>query len=175
MTGPGSMDDLVAVARIARPRGTKGEVIADVLTDFPGRFEGLKRVTALMPDADRRQLTIENYWFQSHRIVLKFAGIDSIEAAEKLRDSEICIPEKDAVELGRDEYFDWQLIGCRVELISGDKIGTVSEIMRTGGTEILVVAGSKEFLVPFAESICVEVDIDDKVIKVDPPEGLLEF
>jgi len=49
-------------------------------------------------------------------------------------------------------------------------------VMRTGGTEILVVAGDeKEFLIPFAETICVEVDVDRKVIKIDPPEGLLDF
>ncbi len=169
------MNDLVSIARIARPRGTKGEVVADLLTDFPERFEELKLVSAMMPDASRRQLTIEDHWLQSGRIVLKFAGVDSIEAAEQLRDSEICVPQNEAVELGRDEYFDWQLVGCRVELISGDTIGNVSDIMRTGGGEILVVMGSKEFLIPFVGSICVEVDIDDKVIKVDPPEGLLEF
>jgi len=169
------MDELVAIARIARPRGTGGEVVAALLTDFPDRFEGLGQVTALMPNAGRRELTIENHWLQSGRIVLKFAGVDSIETAEELRDAEVCIPEQEVVELGRDEYFDWQLVGCEVELISGEQVGTVTEIMRTGGTELLVVAGSKEFLIPFVEAICVEVDIEGKVIRVDPPEGLLEF
>jgi 16S rRNA processing protein RimM len=106
---------------------------------------------------------------------LKFAGYDSIEAGETLRDAEICVPESDAVELEDSEYFDWQLEGCKVETIEGESLGEVVELMRTGGTELLVVRGDKEYLIPFANSICVEVDIEKKVIRVDPPEGLLEF
>lgn len=167
--------ELVAVAKIAKPRGIKGEVIADLLTDFPERFDGLERVTAVMPDASRQELTIERHWFQSGRIVLKFVGIDSIEDAETLRNAEICVPESDAVELEEGEFYDWELAGCSVETVDGEPIGTVRELMRTGGTELLVVDGAKEFLIPFAEAICVEVDIENKLIKVDPPEGLLEF
>lgn len=63
-----------------------------------------------------------------------------------------------------------------VETVDGETIGTVREIMRTGGTEVLLIDGpEKELMVPFAESICVEVDIENKRIVVDPPEGLLEF
>lgn len=170
------MEDLVAIANIVRTRGLKGEVVADILTDFPERFDGLEMVTAVMADASRRELTIEKHWFQSGRIVLKFAGFDSIEQGETLRGAEICIDEADAVELEESEYFDWQLTGCSVETIEGTPLGKVSEVMRTGGTELLVVkAETKEYLIPFAETICVEVDIENKRIKVDPPEGLLEF
>jgi 16S rRNA processing protein RimM len=170
------MDDLVAIAKIARPRGLKGEVFADVLTDFPERFEGLENVTAVLPDAKRLDLKIEDFWFQNERLVLKFAGYDSIEAAETLRDCEICVNESEAVELEEGEFFDWQIEGCEVETIDGQKIGTVRELQRTGGTENLLIEGNdRDHLVPFAESICVTVDIENKVIKIDPPEGLLEF
>lgn len=169
------MRDLVAVARIAKPRGLKGEVVADILTDFPERFDGLKTVIAVMPDESRHELTLENHWFQSGRMVLKFAGVNSIEDGEKLRNVEICVPEIDAVELEEGEYFDWQLTGCRVVTVSGEEIGKVRELMRTGATEILVVDGEKEYLIPFAEAICTDVDIENGVILIDPPEGLLEF
>jgi len=170
------MEDLVAIARIVKPRGLRGESVADVLTDFPERFDGLERVTAVMPKGERLDLKIEDSWFQKNRIVIKFEGYDSVEAAETLRNADICIAESEAVELETDEFFDWELTGCRVETINGEKVGTVREVMRTGGTEILVVAGDeKEFLIPFAETICVEVDVDRKVIKIDPPEGLLDF
>jgi 16S rRNA processing protein RimM len=170
------MEDLVAVARIVKPRGLKGELVAELLTDFPERFDGLADVTAVMPEGSRRELKIEKFWFQAGRIVLKFEGIDDVEAAETLRTTEICVAETEAVELEEGEFFDWQLEGCKVETIGGESLGIVKELMRTGGTEILVVAGEdREYLVPFAESICVEVDVDAKLIKVDPPEGLLEF
>ena len=89
---------------------------------------------------------------------------------------ELCVPESEAVDLESDEYFDWQLAECDVETLTGEKIGRVREVMRTGGTELLVVHGeTKEYLIPFAESICIEVDIENKLIKIDPPEGLLDF
>jgi 16S rRNA processing protein RimM len=171
-----AMDDLVAVAKVVRPRGLKGEVFADVLTDFPERFEGLKNVTAVLPDAKRLELKIEDFWFHNDRLVLKFAGYDSSDAAETLRDSEICVAESEAVKLEEGEYFDWQIEGCRVETINGEEIGTVRELQRTGGTENLLIDGeSKDYLIPFAEAICVGVDIKKKLIKIDPPEGLLDF
>lgn len=169
------MEGLVAVARIAKPRGLKGELAADVLTDFPERFEGLVNVTAVMPNGSNRVLNIENFRFQNQRILLKFSGVDSVESAEELRNAEICVAESDAVELDDGEFFDWELAGCKVETIDGETLGDVREVMRTGGTEVLVVAGEREYLIPFAESICVEVDVDKKLIRVDPPEGLLEF
>lgn len=168
--------DLVAIARIVKPRGLRGEVVAEILTDFPERFEGLEAVTAVMPDAGLRELKIEEHWFQSGRVVLKFAGVDTIELGETLRNAEICIPQSEAVELDEDEYYDFELVGCQVETLDGAEIGIVREIMRNGGTEILVVDGSeKEYLIPFANAICVEVDIENKLIRIDPPEGLLEF
>lgn len=170
------MDELVAIAKIAKPRGLKGEIIADVLTDFPERFDGLENVTAVFANGERRELKIENAWFQNERIVLKFAGVDSAEQAEEFRNAEICITENEAVELEADEFYDWQLEGCEVETIANEQLGKVRKVMRTGGTEILVVGGdAKEFLIPFAETICVKVDVDKKKIVVDPPEGLLEF
>ena len=177
MNSKNSMNsDLIAIAKIAKPRGLRGEVSADILTDFPERFGDLETVIAVLPDGSRRDLKIENFRFQNKRILLKFEEIDSIEAAETLRDAEICIHESEAVALEKDEFYDWQLENCTVETIEGEKLGVVKELMRTGGTELLVVTGAeKEFLIPFAENICTEIDIENKLIRVDAPEGLLEF
>lgn len=168
--------DLVAIARIVKTRGLRGETVADILTDFPERFEETENVVAVLPDGERLELKIEEFRFQKGRILLQFAGFYSLEKAETLRNAEICIPEDEAVELEDDEFFDWELENCEVETIDGEKLGKVKELMRTGGTEILVVQGkTKEYLIPFAETICPHVDVENKLIKVDPPEGLLEF
>ena len=170
------MKELVAIAKIAKPRGIRGEVSATLLTDFPERFEGLTDVTAVLPGGELWELKIENAFFQNERIILKFEAVDSIEAAEVFRDAEICVDETEAVELEEGEYYDWQLSGCEVVSTEGKTIGHVRELMRTGGTENLVVeSGDREMLIPFAEAICVEVDIENKRIMIDPPEGLLEF
>lgn len=170
------MEELVAIAKIVKPRGLRGEVVAGLLTDFPDRFEGLDNVTAVFADGTRADLKIEDFWFQKDRIVLRFAGFNSVEEAQTLREAEICVPQSSVAELDEGEFFDWQLAGCDVETMAGEKIGTVREVMRTGGTEILVVEnGDREYLIPFAEAICPEVDIEAKKIRIDPPEGLLEF
>jgi 16S rRNA processing protein RimM len=169
-------EGLVTIARIARPRGLKGEVSADLLTDFPDRFTGLVDVTLVSENGERRAAEIEKSWFQKDRVILKFAGIDSIDDAEFLRNTDVCVPEADAVPLEEDDFYDWQLEGCRVETLDGASLGTVGEILRTGGTDLLVVrGGEKEYLIPLAASICVDISIEDRVIRIDPPEGLLEF
>jgi 16S rRNA processing protein RimM len=170
------MEDLVAIAKIVRTRGLKGELVADLLTDFPERFEDLTAVTAVRRDGSKLGLKLDDFWFQNGRVVLQFEGYGSIEMAETLRGSEICVPESEAVDLEDGEFFDWELQGCCVRMPDGTEIGVVSEVLRNGGTEILVVkAGDKDYLIPFAESICPAVDIEKKLIMIDPPEGLLEF
>lgn len=170
------MEELVAIAKLVKVRGIRGELAGNLLTDFPERFEDLETVTAVLPNGEREELKIENFFFQKNRIVFKFEKYDSIEAAEVLINAEICVPETEAVELDEDEFFDWELAGCKVETLDGEFIGTVLEVMRTGGTENLVVEGkAKNYLIPFAETICPEVDIENKLIRVDLPEGLLEF
>ena len=179
VAGASSNDDLVAVARAVRTRGLRGEVVAELLTDFPERFENLERLIAVAPDGKRQELTLEEHWFQRGRIVLKFAGYDSIEAAAVLVGSEFAVPEAERVELPEDVFYDWELIGCRVETVKGENIGRVREVMRTGGAELLVVESEqearREHLIPLAETICVEINVEEKLIRVDVPEGLLEF
>ncbi|MBA2379001.1 MAG: 16S rRNA processing protein RimM [Blastocatellia bacterium] len=166
----------VTIAKITKTRGLRGEVVAHVLTDFPERFDGLVDVIALLPNGTRRDLKIEEHRFQKGRAVLKFAGFDTIESAEELRDAEVAVPESEAVELEDDTFFQWQIEGCSVETIEGKPLGTVTGILRTGAADVLTVnSGVTEYLIPFAEAICVEVDIENKIIRVDPPEGLLEF
>lgn len=169
------MDALVAIARVSKPRGLKGEMVASILTDFPDRFASVEAVTAVFADGTSERFRLERHWFQKGRVVLKLAGLDRVEDAERFREADICINESEAVDLESDEYFDWELEGCSIETIDGETIGKVTSIMRTGGTEILVVQGEKEYLIPFAEVICIKVDVENKVIKVDIPEGLLEF
>jgi len=170
-------DDLIVVARVARTRGLRGEVVADLYTDFPGRFEGLENIMAIAPDGSRRSLQIEEHWFHGNRIVFKFAGYDSIDAAKDLAGYQLAIPASERIELPDHHFYEWELADCRVEAVDGTVIGRVREVMHTGGVEILVVAGIQghEFLIPMAHDICVEIDIERKFIRVDPPEGLLDL
>jgi len=87
------------------------------------------------------------------------------------------VPADERVELPAGSFYEWELAGCRVETIEGKVVGEVRRIMRTGGVEILVVADpdDREMLVPMASDICVHIDVEQKLIQIDPPEGLLEL
>jgi 16S rRNA processing protein RimM len=172
-----SREELVAVARAVRVRGLRGEIVAELLTDFPERFEGLESLIAIAPDGQLALLALEEHWLQGNRIVFKFAGYDSIEEAKALLGYELAVPEAERVELEEDEFYDWELEGSRVETVEGEHLGRVRGVLRTGGVEVLVVEGvsGREHLIPLAEEICVEIDVERKLIRVDAPEGLLEF
>ena len=169
--------ELVAVARVAKARGVRGEVSADIWTDFPERFDRLEELIAVFPGGERRRLALEGHWLHGDRVVLKFKGFDSPEEAAALAGCVLAVPESDAVELGEGEFYDWQLEGCRAETVEGRDLGTVREVLHTGGeAPVLVIRDERgrENLVPLAESICVEIDTGRKLIRVDAPEGLLE-
>lgn len=170
-------DDLVFVARAVRTRGLKGELIAEVLTDFPERFEQVSKLTGVSSSGERKQLELESYRFQNDRMVLKFAGYDTIDAAKALVGFEFGLPEAERVQLSAGEFYDWELEGCSVEHKPGSIVGKVREVMRTGGVELLVVEdeAGRESLIPMAESIIVEIDVSRKKILIDPPEGLLDL
>jgi 16S rRNA processing protein RimM len=168
---------LIFVARTVRTRGLKGEVVADLLTDFPERFELISQLQGIGPNGELQQLNLESYWFQNGRVVLKFLGYDSIESAKTLVGYELGLPEEERVKLSAGEYYDWELEGCSVVIQRGSAIGRVREVMRTGGVELLVVEDEtlREHLIPMAQSIVVEIDLSNRNIVIDPPEGLLDL
>jgi 16S rRNA processing protein RimM len=170
-------EELIAVARVAKTRGVRGEVAADLLTDFPERFDGLEELIAVSPVGERRRLAVEESWLHGGRVILKFEGFNTPEAAQELVGYELAVPEADAVELEEGEFFEWQLAGCRVETVANELLGTVAQVLHYGAAPVLVVKSDegRENLIPLAESICVEVNIEEKLIRVDPPEGLIEL
>lgn len=169
-------EELVAVARVVKTRGIRGEVAAALLTDFPERFEGLEELIAVTPDGGRRVLAVEESWLHGGRVIFKFEGYDTPEDARELVGYELTVPESEAVELEEGEFFDWQLEGCRVETISGEELGTVAAVHHYGASPLLAVKGGdgREHLIPLVVSICIEIDVESKLIRVDPPEGLIE-
>lgn len=169
-------DDLVVIARAVRTHGLKGEIVAELLTDFPERFEDVDELIMVSPAGKRELAQLEHHWFQKNRVVLKLAGYNDVDRAKELVGYDFAVPESDRVPLDEDEFYDWELEGCTVKV--GDKsIGEVRSVMRTGGPAVLVVAddSGKEQLVPLAESIVVSIDKAARVILIDPPEGLLDL
>lgn len=169
-------DDLITIARIARPQGIRGEVIADLLTDFPERFAKLEIAQVKKANGDLLNLRLESHRPHKGRILLKFAGYDTMNAAEDLRDSRIIIARDQLIKLPADSYYEFDLIGCDVVTIGGVSVGQVSGVRHFGASPLLAVTnGEREHLIPLVSSICPEVDIANKRVVIDPPEGLLEL
>jgi 16S rRNA processing protein RimM len=166
----------IAIARIARTRGNRGEVLADFYTDFPDRFNALEEVWLEFDGGQRQRLAIEGSWEHKGRIVLKLEGIDSISSAEKYVGCWVVIPSDQAVPLPEGTYFDHELMGCSVLDATGKQLGIVEDILRiAGNTQLVVKDGPREYLIPATEAICVGVSIERKQILVDLPEGLLDL
>ena len=104
-------DDLIVVAHIVKVRGLRGEVVADLLTDFPERFEGLTSLIGLTEDGTRRSLQIEEQWFHGDRVVFRFAGFNQVEDAKELVGYALAVPADERIQLPKGSFYDWELAG----------------------------------------------------------------
>lgn len=187
------------VARVLRARGNKGEVAAELLTDFPERLTAMKEVfvrSATGTGAEPRPIAVKSCWLsQNHRgqAVFHFEGADSISGAEKLRGCEILLPIEQRVSLPAGSYFVSDLIGCLVfenpvapSAVASSPcslgeapalLGSVRDVQFLGeegsGTPILEVeTAAGEVLIPLAVDICTKIAPVERRIEVKLPEGL---
>lgn len=189
------------MARILRARGNKGEVAAEILTDFPERLTKLQEVFLSAPqsNAEPRRVALNSSWLsQNHRgqIVFHFEGVNSISEAERLRACEVLLPLEQRVSLPEGKYFVSDLIGCRVfetpastPVLASSPcslgeapafLGTVSDVQFPGeempGTPLLRVDTSQgELFIPLAQDICKKIDPPARRIDVVLPEGLRDL
>jgi len=181
----------VWLARIRRVQGRKGEVLADLLTDFPEKFSERKRIWLLSvadvgeaASASSREVELVSHWLpkggHTGDVVLHFGGVDSINDAEKLRGLVVAIPRTERVPLGEDEVYVGDLIGCSlVDVASNPEqtIGLIEDVDRDAGpVALLVVKGalSDEILVPFAKAYLRRIDLESKRVEMALPEGLVD-
>lgn len=168
---------------MVKPQGRRGEVAADLLTDFPERFAQRRRLYGLAPDGSRQPLELEEAWPHKDRIVLKFGGIDSISAAETLRGWEIQIERRQRVPLEPGSAYVDELVGCSV-VVAGPaaggaerEIGPVAEVQfGAGEAPLLIVRQSgREYMIPLAEEYLAKLDLAGRRILMRLPEGMLEL
>jgi 16S rRNA processing protein RimM len=186
----------VQVARILRARGNKGEVAAELLTDFPARLAALQQVYIAKNQHDPKPITLNRFWInQSHpgQGVFHFAGSTNISEAEKFRGYDVLLPFEERVKLPSGKYFVTDLIGCTVfetparhskfssapcgAEVAPVVLGTVRDVFFPGedlpGTPLLQVDSPQgELLIPLAEDICIHIDTVARRIDVSLPEGL---
>jgi 16S rRNA processing protein RimM len=167
---------MVTVGRIVRPQGRRGEVIVEPDTDFAEeRFREGSEVWARR-DGAVVAVALTSGWPHQSRWVIGIAGVESIDAAEGWRNVELRVPADTLKPLDAGAYYVHELVGCRVETLTGEAIGEVARVDLAVGPPLLAVASRQgEVLVPLVEAICRRVDVAAKVITIDPPAGLIEL
>jgi 16S rRNA processing protein RimM len=170
------------LARIGKTQGRKGEVLCELLTDFPEKFAERKRVWLLKADETATEAEVQSHWMHKGCVVLKFAGIDSMTAAEALRGQIVAIPRAERAPLGEDEVYAGDLIGCELIDVRTETpvtVGVIEDVDREAGPVALLVvagaAGGEEILVPFAKAYLRRIDLEGKRLEMALPEGLLEL
>lgn len=188
-------NDWTVLAHLLRPQGRKGELLAELLTDFPQRFNDRTEVFLAKPDftgppSEARPIRVVNHWLpvgKNHgRIVLHFAAIDSINDAELLAGLDLIIPATDRVELEDDAEYISDLINCTV-FDRETPIGIVTAVdfpTTPDGTRRLPDAAplltvetpeGEEILIPYVQSFLKQLSVENKRIDMLLPEGLLEI
>lgn len=167
--------ELIPIGKVWKVRGKWGEV---TVLPAPGEAELFvthKNISLIGEGG----ITLQIERCQEHRgrLILKFAGYNSIEEASQLVGKSLLIRKEELPALPPDEYYRFQLIGMRVVDQRGRDIGKVVDIIvAQGGTDILVVTeGDKEYLIPAAKSYFVKIDLKNRLLVSKPPEGLLEI
>jgi 16S rRNA processing protein RimM len=177
---PGNQD-WVVIAQVVGPRGNRGEVQAIPLCSGADRFRELGEVYLSregQPESGDHRFLVEEAWEHKGRVVLKFRGVDSITEAERLRGFEVRVPLSARPALPEGQFYQSDLIGCEVhERSTGRVLGKVVEWQDLGGPALLRVEAEDggELLIPFASSICTEIDPAARRVVVELPEGLKDL
>ena len=168
------------LARLVRPQGRHGEILADLLTDFPERFADRRRLYLVASETSRapaREMTLERHWQHKGRVVLKFGGVDSINDAEALRGLLVAIPASERAPLADDSVYVSDLIGSEVVDLTAAPVpvGKVTDVDREAGLLVVQPPRGQEILFPFAKAYLVKIDTAAKRIEMRLPAGLLEI
>lgn len=169
-------EELVLVGRIGKAHGLRGEVSVLAYTDDPGdRFASGAQLRT--DDPGRPVIAVEGSRVVGGRWLLSFAGVQDRSGAEALRGIQLftAAGERPALD-DPDDFYDTDLVGLRAVLMDDSPLGEVSEVIHAPGGDVLVVrVEGREVLVPFVHQIVPAVDLQAGVVRIDPPEGLLDL
>ena len=173
--------EFVVIARIVRPQGRRGELLADILTDFPEKFEERRQLwLGAENGGPPREYSLQDHWFHKDRVVFKFAGIDSISDAEGLKGMLVQVPTQQRVPLDQNSFYVSDLIGKTIVDLGREEdstVGVIEDVQQTSGSApiLLVRKGQKEYEIPFAEEYVVGFDAAQNTLEMRLPQGLLEI
>jgi 16S rRNA processing protein RimM len=168
--------EVVAVGRVGRAHGVRGDVFVEPWTDAPEeRFADGALVYA--GEEDRRPLTVAATRSHSGKLVVHFAGLEDRDAVESIRGLVLVVPITDRPPLSDpDEFYDSDLLGLSVSMVDGTPLGRVTDVLHSPAGSLLAVDwAGREVLVPFRREVVPTIDLARGVAVINPPDGLLEL
>lgn len=170
------MEKWFNVGKIVNTQGLKGEVRVVSKTDFPEKRYKVGNILYLfLPKSNTPiEVTIKSHRSHKNFELLTFEGLETISEVEKFRDGVLKVPESELGVLEKDEYYFHEIIDCLIFTTKGVEIGRVTEILTPGANDVWVVKSTdgKELLIPYIQDVVKKVDIKEKIILIDPMEGL---
>lgn len=169
------MEQMYNVGKIVNTHGVRGEVKVKRITDFAERF-AIGETLYVMENGDFLPLVIDGHRVHKGFDLIHFERYDNINDVEHFKGAYLTISEEQLTELEEDAYYYHEIIGCDVYTHSGEKVGTIKEILAPGANDVWVVqkANGKEVLIPYIEDVVKAVDTDEKKVVIEPMEGLLD-
>jgi 16S rRNA processing protein RimM len=168
--------EVVAVGRIGKAHGIRGDVFVEPWTDVPDERFVAGAVFETDP-SDRGPLTVTSIRNHSGKLVLHFEGFDDRNSVEAIRGSYLVIDASDRPVIDDpDEFYDTDLIGLSVRTVDGQELGPVTDVLHSPADSLLAIDWSgREILVPFRKEFVPTVDVAQGLIEIDPPDGLFEL
>jgi len=179
MALPERSGEWITLAVVIKTQGRHGEVAAELHTDVPDRFRAEMELSALMKNGERRDVKIEDLWPHKSFLVLKFQGIETINDAEPFVGAELQLPSSERANLEAGWTYLSDLIGCTV-FDGQQEIGVIEDVQFGAGEAPLLVVRNKDgkaklpYEIPFAEAFLEKLDLKQKQVRMNLPEGLLE-
>lgn len=168
-------EDWILVGRATRPQALRGAFRLQPEVDDPEAVFQPGSTVCLMTESGAKRFEVERVENRPKFVVLKLAGVDSVEQAERLRGQLLYMPEAELPELPGDSFYYFELQGCQVVLPDETVLGEVREVQPgPTGDMLLIRRGEKEYLIPAVTEIVRSIDLDEGVIRIEPPEGLLQ-
>jgi len=167
---------IIAIGRIQKAKGLRGEVKVTLLTDFPERFESLGSVFVTFVSGEIRSFRVEQARLGDRAVYIKLAGVDDRNDAENLRGAILGVSEGDVVPVDEDSIFFYDLEGMKLVNADGDLIGTVVDVERYPASDVLVVqTESGRIMVPAVKRFIKNIDRENGRLTVDLPDGLPDY
>jgi 16S rRNA processing protein RimM len=177
--GNDMVQEWLTVGKVVNTHGIRGELKVVSQTDFPEeRFAAGSSLTLIHPETEQR-LPVEVQTARSHKnmFIVKLKGFDNINDVEKYKGWSLKVTKEDLVELGEGEYYQHEIIGCRVVTEEGEELGVITEILVPGANDVWVVeqqkAKGKQILIPVIDDVLLDVNVGTKTVTVRLMEGLI--